>query len=153
MYPTVLIFHSWLRWLIVLFGVWAVFEAARGRALGRGGLFFTIALDVQLLLGVLLYVALSPVTQAALADMGAAMRNSTWRFWVAEHPALMILAVVCGHVARVVARRAAGGSVGQGSSALPSGRAPLLWFAFALLAILAAIPWPILSHGRPLFRL
>jgi hypothetical protein len=128
MYPTVLLFHSWLRWLVILFAVWTVADAARGRARGRAGLFFTVALDVQLLLGVLLYVALSAVTQAALADMAGAMRNPTWRFWSVEHP---------GHVGRVAARR---------------GRTALAWFVLALLAILAATPWPFLSHGRPLFR-
>jgi hypothetical protein len=138
MYPTALIVHSWIRWLVIGAGVWAVIVAARGRAEGRAGMLFTIGLDVQLLLGVLLYVALSPVTQAAFGGGGEVMRNPVWRFWVAEHPALMILAVVFGHAGRVVARR---------------GRRPLLWYALALLAILAATPWPFLSHGRPLFRL
>jgi hypothetical protein len=144
MYPTTLLVHSWLRWVVIILGVWTVLDAARGRGTGRPGLFFTIALDVQLLAGVLLYVALSPITQAALADMAAAMRNDTWRFWSVEHPALMILAVVFGHVGRVVARRSA--RLGRAS------RGPLLWYALALLAILAAVPWPFLAHGRPLFR-
>jgi hypothetical protein len=145
MYPTVLTVHSWLRWLVIVLGLWAVAAAgSRGRGSERAGLFFKIGLDVQLVLGVLLYAALSPITQAALTDMAGAMRNPTWRFWTVEHPSLMILAVVFGHVARIVSRRA--GRVGRAS------RAPLLWFALALLAILAATPWPFLAHGRPLFR-
>jgi hypothetical protein len=143
MYPTVLLIHSWLRWLVIVFGVWAVVDAGRGRSRGRASLFFTIGLDVQLLLGVLLYFALSPITHAALADMAAAMRNSVWRFWAVEHPSLMILAVVFGHVGRM-----AGGRARAGVS-----RAALVWFALALLAIAAATPWPFLGHGRPLFRL
>jgi hypothetical protein len=145
MYPTVLFLHSWVRWLVIVLGVWALAEAARGRAAGRAGLFFTIGLDVQLLLGVFLYVALSPVTQAALADVAGAMRSPTSRFWAVEHPALMVLAVVFGHVGRIVARR----SPADPASPRPS---TWLWYALALLAILAAMPWPFLAHGRPLFR-
>lgn len=143
MYPIVLTVHSWVRWLVILLGLWAVATAARrSGGGGRAGLFFTIGLDVQLAIGVLLYVALSPITQAALTDMAAAMRNSTWRFWTVEHPALMILAVVFGHLARIVGRRAG----------RATGRAPLVWYALALLAILAATPWPFLAHGRPWAR-
>ncbi len=141
MYPTVLIVHSWVRWLVILFGLWTLAEAARGRAAGRGGLLFTIGLDVQLLLGIGLYVALSPSTHAALTNMATAMHDSTARFWAVEHPALMILAVVFGHAGRIAARRAAAAS-----------RGPLAWYGLAVLAILAATPWPFLSHGRPLFR-
>lgn len=144
MYPTVLVIHSWVRWLVIVLGVWAVVEAGRGRAHGRASLFFTIALDVQLLLGVLLFVALSPITGAALADMAGAMRNSVWRFWAVEHPSLMILAVVFGHVGRIVGRRGVRPGPARGS---------LVWFALALLAIAAATPWPFLGHGRPWFRL
>lgn len=144
MYPTVLVVHSWVRWLVIVFGVWAVIDAGRGRSRGRASLVFTIGLDVQLLLGVLLYVALSPITHAALADMAGAMRNPVWRFWAVEHPALMILAVVFGHVGRMAGRRPQAAGVS---------RAALVWFALALLAIAAATPWPFLGHGRPLFRL
>ncbi len=146
MYSTVLVLHSWVRWLVIILGAWALADAVRGRAAGRAGLLFTIGLDVQLLLGVLLYVALSPITQAALANLAGAMQNATSRFWAVEHPALMILAVVFGHVGRIVGRQGGGGS----GSAKPS---TWLWYALALLAILAAVPWPFLSHGRPLFRL
>ena len=104
LYSTLLTLHSWLRWLVILAGLWAVFSAAAARSSRRtdrpGGL-FTVGLDVQLVLGVLLYVAFSPITRAALTDMGAAMRDGTLRFWTAEHPALMILAVVFGHLGRL----------------------------------------------------
>ena len=49
MYPTTLLVHSWLRWVVIILGVWTVVDAARGRGTDRPGLFFTIALDVQLL--------------------------------------------------------------------------------------------------------
>lgn len=143
MYATTLLVHSWVRWLVVVLGVWALLSAltARGGAGARkAGQFFTIALDVQFLLGVLLYVVLSPITRAAIGDMAAAMHNGVWRFWSVEHPALMILAVVFGHVGRMAARRS------------PASRRPVVWYALSIAAILAAIPWPALPYGRPLVR-
>ena len=142
MYPTILTLHSWLRWLVILAGLWAVASAAARRAgdRDRAGRVFTGGLDLQFVLGVLLFVALSPITRAALGDMGGAMKNRVWRFWTVEHPALMILALVFAHVGRMVSRRSG------------TGKGPLLWYALALLAVLAATPWPFLAHGRPLLR-
>lgn len=139
MYATLLLLHSWLRWLVILTGIWAVASAATahpGRP-HRASLFFTVSLDIQFLLGVLLYVVLSPVTRAALTDLPAAMANSGMRFWTVEHPTLMILAVVFAHVGRAAAR---------------TRRAMLAWYGLALAAILAATPWPFLSNARPLLR-
>jgi hypothetical protein len=152
MYPTALAVHSWLRWIVILLGAWALVEAAtrRGQPAGRAGLLFTIALDLQLLLGVLLYAALSPITQSAMADMAGAMRNATWRFWVVEHPALMALGVVFGHVGRAVERRGGRRSVPSGSGG--AGWAPFTWYGLALLAILAGVALT-LGQGRPLFRM
>jgi hypothetical protein len=76
MYTAVLALHSWLRWVVLLLGILAVVRGiagASGRrrwtpADERAGLFFTIALDVQLLIGLLLYFVFSPITRAALGD-------------------------------------------------------------------------------------
>ena len=146
MYPTVLIVHSFLRWVVILLGVWAVLGALPSRQrFGRPvsplpGLLFSIAIDVQLLIGLLLYVALSPITMAAMQDMGGAMKNGAWRFWAVEHPVLMILAVVFAHLGRP--RR---GTTGIS-------RRAWIWFGLALLAIVAATPWPFMPQGRPWIR-
>lgn len=146
MYPTALALHSLLRWIVIALGAWAVVSVMPRRlADGRRrsplpGLLFSIALDVQMLIGLVLYAALSPITTAALQDMGAAMRNGGWRFWTVEHPTLMILAVVFAHLGRP--RR--------GSADV--GRRAIVWFGLALLAILLATPWPFMPQGRPLLR-
>ena len=110
----------------------------------RAGLWFIIALDLQLLLGLLLYARLSPITQIAFLDFAGAMRNSTLRFWAVEHGLGMIVAVVLAHVGRVRVRRAANDAQRHSYA--------LLFFAIALLAIVASIPWPGLPYARPLFR-
>jgi hypothetical protein len=151
MYETVLVVHSVLRWLVILAGLWAVasaYSAARRRewtpADGRPGFLFVLGLDLQLLVGLALFLFLSPITHAALLDMGGAMRSSASRFWIVEHPTLMIVAVVLGHVGRVAARRA--GSYRAGNRAQ-------FWYALAMVAVLLATPWPFAGHARPWFRL
>lgn len=152
MYTTILTLHSLLRWAVVFFGALAVLRALRGStqrrdwtpADDRAGLLFTVALDVQLLLGLALYVWLSPVTKAALQDMGAAMSVPSLRFWAVEHATLMVLALVLAHAGRVSIRKA-------GPSAARHRRA-LIFFALSLIAALVGIPWPGTANGRELIR-
>jgi hypothetical protein len=151
MYDIVLTLHSLLRWIVILFGLWAVVTAAAAASRrswtpgeARPGLLFTIGLDLQLLLGLVLYVVLSPITRTALTDFGAAMQTGALRFWAVEHPALMVVAVALAHAGRSATRYA--GSDRAGARAR-------LWFGLALLALLLATPWPFMPNGRPWFRL
>ncbi|HSK08902.1 MAG TPA: hypothetical protein VK911_04955 [Vicinamibacterales bacterium] len=151
MYEMVLALHSLLRWLVVLVGVWAVvaaFSAARRREWtpsdARPGFLFVLGLDLQIVIGLALFLFLSPITRAALQDVGGAMQNAASRFWLVEHPALMIVAAVLAHVGRGAARKA--------GSYRAAGRARL-WYLLALLAVLIAAPWPFTGQARPWFRL
>jgi hypothetical protein len=110
----------------------------------RWGLMFMIALDLQLVLGLLLYGILSPFTAQAMADFGGAMRDPSLRFWAVEHLSMMLLAVVLVHVGRVLARKT--------SNPDKKRTRLLICFGIALLLMLGAIPWPGMSTGRPLFR-
>ena len=106
MFSDTLILHSLLRWVVLLTGLLAVARAVAGWAGGRqwtaadnrASLWFTIALDLQLLAGLLLYLVLSPLTQAAFEDIGATMRNPGLRFWTVEHPFGMVIALGLAHV-------------------------------------------------------
>lgn len=89
MYAAVLFLHSWLRWLVLAAALVVLIRSLRGWLGSRpwtatdtsAGRIFTIVLDVQLLLGLILYAGLSPITWAALSDMGAAMRDGLMRYW------------------------------------------------------------------------
>jgi hypothetical protein len=150
MYSAVLTLHSWLRWAVVLLGLFAVVRAvvAAGtkrwtsgdEGAARG---FTIALDVQFLIGLLLYLGLSPITHAAMRDFGAAMRTSSLRFWAVEHPFSMIVAMALAHVGRARLGR---------QPPDRRGRTALIFFVLALLILLASIPWPGTPYARPLVR-
>src|SRR5262245_60620010 len=108
MYSSVLLFHSWFRWVVLLTGLLAVFRGYSGwqkrrpwtLADERAGLWFSVSLDVQILTGLLLYFALSPITSAALHDFVGAMKNSALRFWAVEHAFGMIVGVALAHIGR-----------------------------------------------------
>ena len=149
MYNLALILHSWLRWFALISGFVATAMALRspiGREapVDRWGLIFMATLDLQMLIGLLLYFVWSPITAAIFNDFGAAMRDPGARFWAVEHITLMIFAVAIAHVGRVLARKAS--SPAAKRSRLVS------CFSAALIAMLIVTPWPGLPNGRPLFR-
>jgi len=111
MYLLLLSLHSIVRWVAVIAGVVALVQALRGwlgsrqwaRLDDRLGLVFTSALDVQLLLGLLLYVV-SPLIRAVFADFGGALGMTAPRFFALEHALLMVVAVMLAHIGCVRAR-------------------------------------------------
>jgi hypothetical protein len=141
MYGLVLLIHSWLRWAVIGAGVYAVVRG--GARDGAAGRWFTIVLDVQILLGLLLYFVLSPFTRDALTDFGAAMGSPQLRFWAVEHVVGMVIGTALAHIGRARVRKAA-----------PERRARVaaIFYGLALLAILIAIPWPGMPAGRPFVR-
>lgn len=151
MYEFTLMLHSWLRWGVVVAGLMATISAftmkpgfgGEDRA-DRWGLIFMITLDLQLLVGFLLYFALSPATAAIFNDFGAAMRDPVARFWAVEHVTLMVVAVIVAHLGRILGRKAR--TPGAKRMRL------LICFTIATIAILAATPWPGMTAGRPLIR-
>ncbi len=149
MYTPVLFLHSWLRWVALPAGFAAIGTSLSDRSSEGGradkwGLIFMIVLDIQMLLGLLLYLVLSPFTAEAMRDFGAAMRNPGLRFFAVEHLTLMLAAVGLAQRGRVLARKAA---------SVESKRVRrLVCFGLATLAMLMAIPWPGMTAGRPLFR-
>ncbi len=151
LYAAVLLIHSWLRWVVLLAGIVAFIRAATGSsgrkpwtpADDRAGFWFVTALDLQVLLGLILYVFLSPLTHTALGDIGAAMKDSVLRFWAVEHVFGMIVGLAFAHMGRVRARK---------TDSLRRHRVVAIFVGLSLVAILAAIPWPGMPAGRPLLR-
>jgi ABC-type uncharacterized transport system permease subunit len=150
-YLIVLTIHSWLRWAALLLGVTATLNAFRHRGdtseRPRGhqwDWFFMLALDLQVLFGVLLYFGFSPFTREAIGNLGLAVRDPGLRFWAITHGAMMVVALVAVRAGRVFA---------MGERASRARRnARHVCFAVAVLAMVAGVPWPGLANGRPLFR-
>ena len=153
MYSAVLLLHSWFRWLVVIAGLLALVRALIGMSGGKpwtpgdakGTLLFSIALDIQFLLGLILYAALSPITRTAFSDMGNAMRNPVLRFWAVEHLVGMIVAIGLVHMGnRIIKRKSDAGSDRH--------RLAALFIGLAMVVIFFSMPWPWGANARPLFR-
>jgi hypothetical protein len=151
-YSAVLIVHSWMRWAALLSGAAATFNAFRHRAdaaeRARGQRWdwaFMLALDLEVLFGLVLYFGLSPYTREAMSNIGLALRDPGLRFWAFTHAATMVVALIAVRAGRVFA-------MGEPTSpARRNGR--YICFGIAVLAMVAGVPWPGLGHSRPLFRL
>ena len=151
MYTTLLVVHSLLRWVVLAVAVVALFRAFGGWSTGRPwtptdekiGKNFILFFDVQIVIGLLLYVGFSPITQAAFRDFGAAMGNSVMRFWAVEHLFGMLVAVALAHIGRVRARKRI--------DPRSRHRTTAIFFGLALLVMLLTIPWPFMPAARPLF--
>jgi hypothetical protein len=151
MYTALLVLHSWLRWVVVLSGLAVLVASAAGMTRHRPWQrsddlrirVFNTSLDVQFLIGIVLYGLLSPVTYAGFADMGAAMRDPILRFYTVEHIFGMVAGIALAHIGRARVRKVAEAA---------RHRTVLIFFGMAIVVILLSIPWPGTPGGRELFR-
>ena len=146
----ILILHSLIRWAAIVLGLIAVARALSGVSTNgawtesdtKFGRLFAISIDVQMLLGLLMYLFLSTITTSAFQNMGGAMSNSVVRFWIVEHPTMMIAALAFGHIGVARARKA--------TEPAAKHRAALIFLGLALVLILVGTPWPFYPAARPL---
>ncbi len=113
MYSILNTLHSYNRYLLLVAILFLLYRSITGwlgkkpyekadNAVGAATLGLT---HLQLLLGLLLYVT-SPRTQAAFADMGAAMKDSILRYFAVEHMVAMLIAVVLIQMGRTLSKKA-----------------------------------------------
>jgi hypothetical protein len=146
-YQITLIIHNYLRWVVLIMAAVALIRAYAGlfgrREWGdadrKVGLFFSAAMDVQLLLGLALYFFLSPLTRTIFQDFGAAMQDETIRFFAIEHLFYMLVAVALVHIGNSRAKKATVSRTKYRNAAM--------FYSLAVLLILIAMPW-----FRPLLR-
>jgi len=152
MYSSALWLHSLLRWAVLFTGLVAWFRAVGGKTANRAwtpkddlwGLLLSISADLQLLVGLVLYFFLSPITKLGVRNLAAAMQIPAARFFTVEHAAGMIIGIALIHVGRVRIRKTA--------ESARKHRAAMLFFGIALVIIIISIPWPGLPVARPLLR-
>ena len=140
--------HSGLRWIVLILAVAATFKYIMGwlgnkefnSSDNKLGLFYMISMDVQLLVGLIMYCFISPITSGFHIDMS----DTVSRFWGVEHISMMVLAVAFVHVGRTLTKK--------GTDSSSKFRRGGLMYLISLLFILAAIPWPWRELiGRPWF--
>lgn len=138
--------HSGLRWVVLILLVLAIVKAASKR---RGGsvypgkdklaLFGMISVHVQLLLGLVLYLWLSPL----VSFEGNIMGNAVTRFYTVEHLVGMLIGITLVTVGYSRAKRQA--ELNKGWKTIST------FYLLGLLVILASIPWPFRNLGAGWF--
>jgi hypothetical protein len=140
-YEIVRILHNIARWAVLIFGLLAAGRALIGWLGRRGwlpldnrlGLFYTISLDIQVLLGLLLYFVLSPVTTNNLSRFGQAMSEPQTRFYLVEHSLMMVVALVLAHIGRSRAKKA--------PNPIARHRSAAIFYTISIIIVLVAMPW------------
>jgi hypothetical protein len=144
------VLHSYLRWILLILLLASIFKALSGlngrKTLTAGDkkiwLFTMITAHITLLIGlILLFVGRIGFTN--IPEGVSVMKDATYRFYLVEHPLMMLIAIVFITIGR-----------GQAKKSIPDAvkyKKAFWFFLLALILILAAIPWPGREIGRPLF--
>ena len=146
MYSFFLGAHNIVRWIALILGILVTVRAFLGWFRStewsdrdrKLGMYYTSAMDVQFLLGLILYFFLSPLTRLALQNFSTAMGNSGLSFFAIEHPFAMILAVVFAHLGSALPKKA--------PDSKSKFKRAAIWYTLSVLLLIIGMPW-----FRPLF--
>jgi len=111
----VLQLHAIWRWILLVAAVVVVIKALIGwlskrpftRLDDQLGMAFTMIVDIQVLLGLIIWL-FGPL---GLRNLSQAMGNTALRFIVLEHPILMLIALAFAHIGRARSKKAADDTV------------------------------------------
>lgn len=151
LYTALLHLHSVWRWVAFLLPLVLLNRSARAALVGAAYapgdrkllLATTIALDVQLLLGLVLWAGVSPLGLANFGATPGLMKNPVLRYWAVEHAVAMLLAIGAFHGLTASAKRLEDGAAKHKRVAIAS--------ALVVILVLVNMPWPGRVYGRPLF--
>ena len=147
LYSALLHTHSVGRWIILLLLLFAILNSLIAgnrpyiRTDNRLGLLLTIAADLMLVIGIVLWFLSDNwgFKQIQSAGFAAVMKDPTMRFFSVEHTLGMLIAVVMIHLGKAQGRKAL--------SDRAKHRRTMIFYLVALLIILASIPWPFREIG------
>ena len=143
MYEIFQLIHKALFFVVMLLGLAVLAKAALGLS-GKAafaetdrklGLFFMISNHTQLLIGLVLYLVLSPFGLNAITGLGMAevMKNAEYRQIAVEHITTNIIAIVLITIGYSKNKRAFGD--------VAKHRNALIFYGLGLLLLLSRIPW------------
>ncbi|MEQ9423230.1 MAG: hypothetical protein RJQ09_02345 [Cyclobacteriaceae bacterium] len=140
MYESFLFIHSYLRWIILVLMLVVIAKSYMGWLGSKEYLkfdetsskIFQNLIRLQFVIGLALYLFLSPLTEAAFADFGAAMKNADLRYWAVEHIFAMFVAIALIEIGGSKAKKA--------STAVSKFKFQAIFFTIALLIMLSRIP-------------
>ena len=134
--------HSGLRWIVLILALLAIVKAFMGmqkksaftNSDNKIGLMLISFMDIQLIIGLVLYV-FGPLGFKNIQNMGGeVMKNPYTRFFAMEHLVGMLIAIVVFHVGRSKSKKA----IDDASKH----KKAFIFYLIGLLIILASIPWP-----------
>lgn len=145
--------HSFLRWIVLILALLTIIKSFSGMSSKKAftaadkkmPLFFMISMDIQLLLGLILYFTGAwGIKNIQNQGMGEVMKDAAGRFFAIEHTVGMLLAIIFAHVAYAFAKKPIEDTA--------KFKKIFIFSLLSLVAILASIPWPFRELiGRPLF--
>ncbi|MES2479464.1 MAG: hypothetical protein V4561_10275 [Bacteroidota bacterium] len=145
--------HSFLRWVVLILALLTIIKSFSGMSSKKAftaadkkmPLFFMISMDIQLLLGLILYFTGAwGIKNIQNQGMGEVMKDAASRFFAIEHTVGMLLAIIFAHVAYAFAKKSIEDTA--------KFKKIFIFSLLSLVAILASIPWPFRELiGRPLF--
>jgi len=149
MYQFTIFIHSWLRWILLILALIVIIRAFYGwfgnrdflKVDNTSTLILISIFHLQLVIGLLLYIFLSPITQGAFQDFGTAMKDSQMRYWAVEHIFIMILSIAIAQIGRIQIKKTHADKGKFRNSAI--------YFTLAFLLIVSRIPW---DQGYRLIR-
>ncbi|TGL64052.1 hypothetical protein [Leptospira sarikeiensis] len=141
MYPYLLVFHSFTRWIVLFLMISSLVLCIHGLITKRNftkpdHLFriLTIAFShFQLVLGFFLYFK-SPIVRSFFSDPAGSLVIADSRFFTLIHISLMFISVILLTVGSAVSKRK--------KEEPDKFKNLLVWNSIALILILIAIPWP-----------
>ncbi len=142
-------FHSGWRYIIIILmilAIWFGWQTSKGKrpfagATKKMGLFTMIAIDMQLVVGLILYFYwIASQTDFKLSKLTGQLDVASFRTITLEHAVGMLIAIILVHIGYSKAKKAI-----QDNAA---GKAQFIWFLIAFILILLAIPWPFLHPER-----
>lgn len=153
MYNGLLHLHNVMRWVILLLLVIAIVKHFAGMSGNKPytngdkkvGLFLMISAHITLLIGLYQWLAgRYGLFTYEVPEGISVMKDTFHRFFMVEHPAAMILAVILITVGR--------GQAKKNISDTAKHRKSFWFYLIALILILAVVPWPFREAvARPLF--
>lgn len=149
MYTTFLVIHSWLRWIFLILALVVMVKSIMGMSGNKDYLkgdnamasAFVGLLDLQFLIGIVLYFWLSDITSNAWSGEVSPMKNAGVRFWAVEHLSMMLIGITLAHIGKIKVKKL--------SDSAKKFKTQAIFFGIALVLILSRIPW---GESARLFR-
>lgn len=141
MYQILLVSHKLLMWAVVALFILNIFNFISKKSSNKEweekdtklSKIFIILFDIQITIGLLLYIFFSPITKAAFSAGKEMMKNSDLRFYAVEHIFTMLIAVAIAHIGFSKLKKK--------ENSIDKYKIGINFFIISFIFLLARMPW------------